>query len=123
MDRLTELKAIIHSKRANLYYLEKCRVMVKDGRVVFLSEKSKQINYWNIPIANTTVIILGIGTSITNSAVRMLASAGVLIGFSGDDCTPLFSGTEIEWFTPQSEYRPTEYFQGWMSFCMMKPRD
>ena len=116
MDRLTELKAIIHSKRANLYYLEKCRVMVKDGRVVFLSEKSKQINYWNIPIANTTVIILGIGTSITNSAVRMLASAGVLIGFSGDDCTPLFSGTEIEWFTPQSEYRPTEYFQGWMSF-------
>lgn len=90
--------------------------MVKDGRVVFLSEKSKQINYWNIPIANTTVIILGIGTSITNSAVRMLASAGVLIGFSGDDCTPLFSGTEVEWFTPQSEYRPTEYFQGWMSF-------
>ncbi len=116
MDRLTELKAILHSKRANLYYLEKCRVMVKDGRVVFLSEKSKQINYWNIPIANTTVIIMGIGTSITNSAVRMLASAGVLIGFSGDDCTPLFSGTEIEWFTPQNEYRPTEYFQGWMSF-------
>lgn len=116
MDRLTELKAIIHSKRANLYYLEKCRIMVKDGRVVFLSEKSKQINFWNIPIANTTVIILGIGTSITNSAVRMLASAGVLIGFSGDGCTPLFSGTEVEWFTPQSEYRPTEYFQGWMSF-------
>lgn len=116
MDRLTELKAIIHSKRANLYYLEKCRVMVRDGRVVFLSEKSKQLNYWNIPIANTSVIILGLGTSITNSAVRMLASAGVLIGFSGDDCTPLFSGSEIEWFTPQSEYRPTEYFQGWMSF-------
>lgn len=116
LDRLTTLKAIIHSKRANLYYLEKCRVMVKDGRVVFLSEKSKQINYWNIPIANTTVIILGIGTSITNSAVRMLASAGVLIGFSGNDCTPLFSGCEIEWFTPQSEYRPTEYFQGWMKF-------
>lgn len=116
LDRLTELKAIIHSKRANLYYLEKCRIMVKDGRVVFLSEKSKQINYWNIPIANTTVIILGIGTSITNSAVRMLASAGVLIGFSGDDCTPLFAGAEIEWFTPQCEYRPTEYLQGWMSF-------
>ena len=114
MDRLTELKAIIHSKRANLFFLEKCRIMVKDGRVVYLSEKSKQLNYWNIPIANTTVIILGIGTSITNSAVRMLASAGVLIGFSGDDCTPLFAGAEIEWITPQSEYRPTEYCQGWI---------
>lgn len=68
MERVTELKSIIHSKRANLYYLEKCRVMVKDGRVVYLSEKSKQLDYWNIPIANTTVIILGTGTSITNSA-------------------------------------------------------
>lgn len=29
-----ELKAIMHSKRANIYYLEKCRVMQKDGRVV-----------------------------------------------------------------------------------------
>ena len=72
MERVTELKSIIHSKRANLYYLEKCRVMVKDGRVVYLSEKSKQLDYWNIPIANTTVIILGTGTSITNSAVVLI---------------------------------------------------
>lgn len=114
MDRLTELKAIIHSKRANIYYLEKCRVMVKDGRVVYLSEKSKLMNYWNIPIANTTVIIMGLGTSITNAAVRLLVSAGVLIGFSGDDCTPLFAGAEIEWITPQNEYRPTEYMQKWV---------
>ncbi|MDD7255487.1 hypothetical protein [Bullifex porci] len=68
MERVSELKSIIHSKRANLYYLEKCRVMVKDGMVVYLSEKSKQLDYWNIPIANTTVIILGTGTSIINSA-------------------------------------------------------
>jgi len=25
-------------------------------------------------------------------------------------------GNEIEWLTPQSEYRPTEYLQGWLSF-------
>ena len=31
-------KAILHSKRANIYYLEKCRVMQKDGRVVYLTE-------------------------------------------------------------------------------------
>lgn len=116
MEQLTDLKAILHSKRANIYYLEKCRVMQKDGRVLYLTEAKDEQLYWNIPIANTTVILLGTGTSITQAAVRMLASAGVLIGFSGGGGTPLLMGTEIEWLTPQSEYRPTEYVQGWLSF-------
>jgi CRISPR-associated protein Cas1 len=116
MEQLTDLKAILHSKRANIYYLEKCRVMQKDGRVLYLAEAKEEKQYWNIPIANTTVILLGTGTSITQAAVRMLASAGVLIGFSGGGGTPLLAGNEIEWLTPQSEYRPTEYIQGWLSF-------
>lgn len=60
--------------------------------------------------------MLGTGTSITQAAMRMLASAGVLVGFCGGGGTPLFMGCEIEWVTPQSEYRPTEYMQGWMQF-------
>ena len=116
MDQLTDLKAILHSKRANIFYLEKCRVMQKDGRVLYLTEAKDQNYYWNIPIANTTVILLGTGTSITQAAMRMLASAGVLVGFCGGGGTPLFSGSEIEWLNPQNEYRPTEYFQGWVNF-------
>ncbi len=116
MEQLTDLKAILHSKRANIFYLEKCRVMQKDGRVLYLSEAKTEKQYWNIPIANTTVILLGNGTSITQAAMRMLASAGVLVGFSGGGGTPLLMGNEIEWMTPQSEYRPTEYMQGWMQF-------
>lgn len=121
MDQLTDLKAILHSKRANIFYLEKCRVMQKDGRVLYLTEavsnRAKAENqYWNIPIANTTCLLLGTGTSITQAAMRMLASAGVLVGFCGGGGTPLLMATEIEWFTPQSEYRPTEYLQGWMQF-------
>ena len=46
----------------------------------------------------------------------MLASAGVLIGFSGTGGTPLLSSNEIEWLTSQNEYRPTEYVQGWLKF-------
>ena len=46
----------------------------------------------------------------------MLASAGVLIGFCGGGGTPLLMATEVEWLTPQNEYRPTEYIQGWMKF-------
>nr|WP_281492358.1 type I-F CRISPR-associated endonuclease Cas1f [Wohlfahrtiimonas chitiniclastica] len=83
---------------------------------MYLTEAKKDNQYWNIPIANTTVILLGTGTSITQAAMRMLASAGVLVGFCGGGGTPLFMGTEIEWMTPQSEYRPTEYMQGWMKF-------
>ncbi|OEH45790.1 CRISPR-associated endonuclease Cas1 [Legionella parisiensis] len=39
MEILTDLKAILHSKRANIYYLEKCRIMQKDGRVLYLTEE------------------------------------------------------------------------------------
>lgn len=112
----SDLKAILHSKRANLYYLEHCRIMQKDGRVLYQTDGKNENYYWNIPIANTTVILLGTGTSITQAAMRMLASAGVLVGFCGGGGTPLFMGSEIEWMTPQSEYRPTEYMQGWMQF-------
>lgn len=116
MQELTNLKAIIHSKRANVYYIEYCRVMQKGGRVVYLSDNADSRQYWNIPIANTTVILLGTGTSVTQAAVRMLAQAGVLLGFCGGGGTPLIMGQEVEWMTPQSEYRPTQYIQSWLSF-------
>ena len=122
MEQLTDLKTILHSKRANIYYLEMCRVMQKDGRVVYLSEAQKDNRYWNLPIANTTCLLLGTGTSITQAAMRMLTQAGVLVGFCGAGGTPLLSAVEIEWFTPQSEYRPTEYVQRWLSFWFDESR-
>lgn len=112
----SDLKVILHSKRANMFYLEYCRVMQKDGRVLYLTDSDKENLYFNIPIANTTVLMLGNGTSITQAAMRMLSKAGVLVGFCGGSGTPLHMATEVEWFTPQSEYRPTEYLQGWLTF-------
>lgn len=79
----SDLKTILHSKRANLYYLEHCRVLVNGGWVEFVTDEGKRSLYWNIPIANTTALLLGSGTSITQAAVRELAKAGVLLGFSG----------------------------------------
>jgi CRISPR-associated protein Cas1 len=115
-----DLKTILHSKRANLYYLEHCRVLVNGGRVEYVTNAGKESLYWNIPIANTTSILLGTGTSVTQAAVRELAKAGVLLGFCGGGGTPLFSGAEgpqdIVWFQPQSEYRPVEYLQHWVRF-------
>ena len=86
--------------------------------MLYLTEDDKANLYYNIPIANTTSILLGTGTSITQAAMRLLSQAGVLVGFCGGGGTPLFMGAErevyVEWLTPQSEYRPTEYIQGWM---------
>ncbi|MDT0497715.1 type I-F CRISPR-associated endonuclease Cas1f [Algiphilus sp. W345] len=122
MDELhsSELKSILHSKRAHIYYLEHCRVLVNGGRVEYVTDAGKESLYWNIPIANTTTILLGTGTSITQAAMRELAKAGVLVGFCGGGGTPLFSANEVDvevaWLTPQSEYRPTEYLQAWVRF-------
>ncbi|WP_428309628.1 type I-F CRISPR-associated endonuclease Cas1f [Hydrocarboniphaga sp.] len=122
MDEInaTELKSILHSKRAHIYYLEHCRVLVNGGRVEYLTDEGRQSLYWNIPIANTTTVLLGTGTSITQAAMRELARAGVLVGFCGGGGTPLFSANEVDievaWLSPQSEYRPTEYLQAWVRF-------
>jgi len=116
----SDLKTILHSKRANLYYLEHCRVLVNGGRVEYVTDAGKRSLYWNIPIANTTTILLGTGTSVTQAAMRELAKAGVLVGFCGGGGTPLFSANELDveavWLSPQSEYRPTEYLQAWVRF-------
>lgn len=116
----SDLKTILHSKRANIYYLQYCRVLVNGGRVEYVTDEANRSLYWNIPIANTTTILLGTGTSITQAAMRELGKAGVLVGFCGGGGTPLFSGTEVDvevaWLSPQSEYRPTHYLQQWVSF-------
>lgn len=109
-----ELKQIIHSQRTNFYYLEHCKVLVNGGRVEYITDYENRMSYWNIPIANTTVVLLGTGTSITQAAVREMAKAGVLVGFCGSDGAPLYAGCEIEFINSRSEYRPTQYLQNFI---------
>ena len=95
-------------------------MLVNGGRVEFVTDEGRRSLYWNIPIANITALLIGTGTSITQAAMRELGKAGVSVGFCGGSGTPLFSATErdtdILWFSPQSEYRPTEYLQAWVGF-------
>ncbi len=56
------------------------------------TESNDENLFWNIPVANTTVILLGSGTSLTQAAVRVLASAGVMIG--------IFAGAVVRLFLP-----------------------
>ncbi len=34
-----DLKSVLHSKRANIYFLEHCRVLVKGGRVEYVTDQ------------------------------------------------------------------------------------
>lgn len=106
---------ILLSKRANVFYIEHARIMVKEGRIIYLVEHKNGVDRgFNIPDRNTSFLLLGKGTSITDGAVRMLAESGVQVGFSGNGGSPLLAGVDFVFLSPQSEYRPTAYMQNWM---------
>ena len=108
--------AILLSKRAAVVYLEHARVLQKDGRVLYLTGRDGDVEqmFLNIPFRNTSVLFLGKGTSITDSAMRLLAEAGVLVGFTGSGGSPVISAADPMFLAPQGEYRPTEYMQAWI---------
>lgn len=102
------------SKRANIFYLDKVRVMQKDERLVYLTLENSEIQqYFNIPERNTALLLLGKGSSITDSAARKLAESNVMVGFCGSGGSPLLSSVDFAFLTPHSEYGPTEYMQSW----------
>ena len=101
--------AILPSHRQGIYLLEHCRVMVKDEKITYVRQEDAFQKFWSIPYGNTSVLLLGTGTSISQPAARLLAEEGVMLAFVGGGGTPLF-------LSSQSEYRPTEYLQAWVTF-------
>jgi len=107
--------AVMMSKRSNVFYLEHVRIFQKDGRLMYLTETGQSVEkIVNIPDKNTAFILLGRGTSITDSAARKLAESNIVLGFCGSGGSPLFSIGDITFLVPQDEYRPTEYMQTWV---------
>lgn len=108
-------RALMLSKRACVFYLEKVKVILKDDRIVYLTDNLQPIEYfYNIPEKNTAFLLLGKGSSLTDAAARRLAESNVMVGFCGSGGSPLFSSLDLTFLAPQSEYRPTEYMQIWM---------
>jgi len=99
---------ILPTHKNGITYIEHCRVIVSDERLSYLRRNDAVEKYWSIPFANTNVLLLGPGTSITQQAVKYLSSEGVMVGFTGGGGSPLF-------FASQNEYRPTKYLQKWVS--------
>lgn len=108
-----EYKGIMLSKRANVYYLEHTKVVLVNDVVMFLCINSNQA--FNIPQFNTSFVLLGKGTSITDSAARKLADSNVMLGFCGSGGSPLISCTDITLLYPQTCDKPTEYIQEYIT--------
>jgi CRISPR-associated protein Cas1 len=108
-------RAVMISKRANVFYLERARVMQEGERVVYLTDTGMDIEkLFNIPDKNTAFLMLGKGTSITDAAIRKLAESNVMVGFCGSGGSPLFGALDLVFLPPQDEYRPTDHMQQWM---------
>lgn len=115
-------RPLMLSKRACVFYLERVRVMLKDDRIVYLTDSQQPVEqFFNIPEKNTAFLLLGKGSSVTDAAVRRLAEANVMLGFCGSGGSPLFGALDLTFMTPQSEYRPTEYMQAWMRAWLDEP--
>lgn len=99
---------ILPSKRKGIYYLEFCKISQVDERIVYNRVQKAYEQFFSIPEKNTSVLLLGSGTSITQAAMRQLGDAGVIVGFTGGGGVPLFMAS-------QSEYRPNEYFFAYLN--------
>lgn len=101
--------SVLPTHKHSLTYLEHARVVAADDRLAYLKADGAIDRTFSLPYANSNILLLGPGTSITQQAARLLASEGVCIAFSAGGGTPLF-------LVSVSEYRPTEYMQGWAKF-------
>ena len=81
-------RPLMLSKRACVFYLERVRVILKDDRIVYLTESMQPIeHFYNIPEKNTAFLLLGKGSSITDAAARRLAESNGEIRTRR--CTPI----------------------------------
>lgn len=101
---MENLQSMMISKRANIFYVEHAKIVRNDDTVVFMTkEKDGRGLFFNVPEKNTSLLLLGTGTSLTNAAAQKLADANVVVGFCGSRGFPLYSSTDISFLNTQSQ--------------------
>ena len=119
-----EHRLISLSKRGYIYFLEHCRVHLQNAVVAYTQSENGTFKSYNIPSINTSILMLGEGTSITRDAVMKLTDSGTLLMFVGGRGTPLHATSDLSFnvISPASEYRPTEYMQAWSNIFFNKEK-
>lgn len=102
---------ILHLHRRGLFLLERARVHLDEGRVVYSAaadgDEGRALRSWNVPSLNTSALLLGQGTSLTQPAVRRLQEDGVSVAFVGSNGTPFLMASQ--------DYRPGDRLQAWIA--------
>lgn len=84
---------LLVTDREGALYLERARIHVEDGRIVYHIVDDEHRREYNIPHVNLAVLFIGQGTSITQDAMRLLAEEGVYLAVTGTGGTPLHMGS------------------------------
>lgn len=106
---------ILFTHRQETLYLEHARVRLENDRVVYDMDGDAEALRYNFPYKNAQVLMLGVGTSITQAAMKKLSMEGVIVVFSGSDGLPFYMASV-------SEYRPSKYAIGWITQWMDKQK-
>ncbi len=84
---------LLVTDRDGALFLERARIHVEGGRVVYHIANDEMRREYNIPHVNLAVLFMGQGTSITQDAARLLADEGVHIALTGTGGTPIHFGS------------------------------
>jgi len=84
---------LLATDREGALYLERARIRVEDGRIVYHIADDEHHREYNIPHVNLAVLFMGQGTSITQDAMRLLGEEGVHLAVTGSGGSPLHMGS------------------------------
>lgn len=92
---------LLLTQREGAVLLERARIFVDGGRLVYSQVQDTNEKVFNIPHANLAIMFLGQGTSMTSDAARMLSEEGVFVAFTGSGGSPLHYGALTTYQGPE----------------------
>lgn len=95
---------LLVTDREGALYLERARVHVEGGRIVYTITDDENAREFNVPHVNLAVLFLGQGTSVTQEAVRLLGEEHVHLAITGTGGAPMHMGA-------LTTYTATGHFQ------------
>jgi len=84
---------LLVTHRETALILERAKVHVDGGRVVYHAADDDLVRRFNIPHSNLAILFLGQGCSLTQEAARLLAEESVYVAFTGTGGSPLHMGS------------------------------
>jgi CRISPR-associated protein Cas1 len=88
---------LLITDREGALYLERAKIHVDNGRIVYHIADDEQAREYNIPHVNLAVLFMGQGTSITQDAMRLLGEEKVHIAVTGTGGSPIHVGSLIHY--------------------------